>query len=192
MPKIEVEESELAALQRVNKFAESALGNPKTRADMLRIQKTLNPDAVIPELDATDNVMKVVSGVEQKVDALMKKLDERDTKTEEDRRNHTLASKMQAGQEFLAKKGYNADGIKKVEDLMLAENIGSYAAGLALFEQMNPPAAPSDSSRTSRFGASFDDDFQKADDYKALWESQGQDENWLQQSLATVRKEFRN
>ncbi len=192
MAKIEVEESELAALQRVNKFAESALGNPKTRADMLRIQKTLNPDAVIPELDATESVMSVVKSLKDEI-AADREARKKEADTEaETRRNATLAAKMQAGQEFLAKKGYNADGIKKIEDLMLAENIGSYAAGLALFEQMNPPAAPSDSSRTSRFGASFDDNFQASDDYKALWESQGQDENWLQQSLATVRKEFRN
>lgn len=190
MAKIEIEEAELANLRQVNQFASSALSNPKTRESMLKIQKALNPDAVIPELDAADQVMKAVKGVEDKVDGMMKSLNEERTKLQEDQRTSQAQQRMAAGQKLLVEHGYNAEGVAKIEKLMLDEGIVSYAAGIAYFEKLNPPSAPADNSRVSRFGSLSDNNDIQADDYKELWESQGVSENWLQQSLAKVRSEF--
>lgn len=190
MPKVEIEESELQQLQQVNSFATTALANPKTRAQMLRIQKTLHPDTAIPELDAEDHVSEAVKSVEQKVDALMAKMSERDAAAEESRRNAELSARMTAGHKMLREHGYQEDGIKKIEELMLAEGIASYAAGLALFEKQNPSSEPADTSRGSPFGSMSDNDM-NADDMKDLWESQGHSERWIEKSLASVRNEFR-
>ncbi len=192
MAKVELEESEVAALRRIEGVAQSMLSNPKTRTQFLKLQKEINPQAVIPELDAADTVMAAVTEVKTQVGDVLKRLEDREAKSEETRRNSELAARVTAGQDYLIKAGYNAEGIKKIEDLMLGENIGSYAAGLALFERLNPPASPSDASRTSRFGASFDEGFSTADDYKSLWGSQGQDDSWLNDAINNVRKDFRN
>lgn len=190
MAKVEIEEAELLALRNVRTFANTALQNPKTRKQMLAIDKALNPDKPIPELDAAEQVMTVVNDVKAQVDGIMKKLDERQTSDETSRATAALAARVQAGQEYLAKNGYAADGIEKIEALMLQENIASYAAGLALFERLNPPASPADVSRTSRFGSLSDQDL-GTDDNKELWESQGQSESWFQKSLDNVRRDFR-
>lgn len=191
MAKIEVEESDLVALRRVNTFAETALNNPKTRRQMLEIQKALNPDAVIPEIDATDHVMNAVNAVSAKVDSMMTALTARDTAADDARRTSALQEKMAAGQKMLRDHGYNEEGITKIEALMLAEGIVSYAAGLALFERQNPAPPPADNSRPGRFGDMSGNDVQ-TDDFKKLWDSQGQSEEWLQESLRNVRSEFRN
>lgn len=190
MPKVEIEESELQQLQQVNSFATTALANPKTRATMLRIQKTLHPDTAIPEIDAEEHLMEGVRAVEKKVDDLMTKLSERDAAAEEARRNADLNQRMVAGQKMLREHGYQDDGIKKIEELMLAEGIGSYAAGLALFEKLNPPSEPADNSRAQPFGSVSDNDM-NAEDMKDLWETQGNSERWVEKSLANVRNEFR-
>lgn len=191
MAKIEVEESDLVALRRVNTFAETALNNPKTRRQMLEIQKTLNPDAVIPEIDAADHVMSAVKQVSDKVDAMLTKLSERDTAADDARRTSALQEKMAAGQRMLREHSYSEEGITKIEALMLAEGIVSYAAGLALFERQNPAPPPADNSRPGRFGDMSGNDVQ-TDDFKKLWDSQGQSEEWLQESLGKVRADFRN
>ena len=79
-----------------------------------------------------------------KVDAALKRIEDAEAKREENRRDSAAAARIQSGQEYLLKHGYNADGIKKVEELMLSEGIASYAGGLALFERINPPPAPAD------------------------------------------------
>lgn len=190
MPKVEIEESELAALRNVNAFVDTGLKNPKTRKQMLAIDRLLHPDKSIPELDATEGVMAAVNEVKETVAGLLTKMNERDTASEETRRTAELASRVQKGQEYLTANGYNAEGVKKIEDLMLAENISSYAAGLALFERLNPAPTPADNSRTPRFGDLSGNDVTSVD-YKDLWESQGQSDKWLNDSIANVRKDFR-
>ncbi len=191
MPKIEIEESELLALKKVQGFAEAALNNPKTRRTMLEVQKTLTPDAVIPELDAAKGVLDQLKGVEEMVQGLSKKLDDRAAADEEARRTAAFEGKIRTGREYLTKSGYGADGVEKIEALMQSEGIVSYAAGMAYFEKLNPQPGPSDVSRTGRFGDLSGNDVQ-TDDFKDLWDSQGQSESWLNQSINRVRSEFRN
>lgn len=189
MPKVEVDEAELQQLRQVQSFTNNALKNPATRAELLRIQKTLDPSVVIPEIDAADAVRKDLKGVEDRMEAFLKRQEERDANEEERRREGELQNRMRQGQEFLRSNGYTADGIAKVEALMVQEGIISYAAGQALYERLNPPSAPADHSRNNRFSGPTDHNI-RSDDYKGLWESQGNSEEWLEESLRTVRAEF--
>ncbi len=157
---------------------------------MLRIQKTLYPDSAIPELEVSERVSANVKSVEEKLDAVMKRLEDRDNKSEENRRTAELQDRVAKGQNYLTGLGYNADGIKKIEELMLAENIASYAAGAALFEKLNPSPQPSDTTRGTPFSG-VTDTAMHADDMKELWDSQGRSDAWLQKSLAGVRRDFR-
>lgn len=193
MPKVEIEESELAALQQVTKFFQTGLANPKTRQDVLRLQKTLNPEAVIPELEAADHVSATVKTVEEKVDAVLKRLDERLAKDEETSREKTLREQVDTGRAQLRAAGYNAEGVEKVEKFMLENGVANYAAGMAYFEKLNPPSAPADAS-TSRWG-SLPDPVNVQDDHKALWDSRGigaAAEAWTDAQISKIRSEFRN
>ena len=191
MAKVEIDQAELDALRRVQGFADAALANPKTREDMLRINKALNPDKPIPELDATDRVLGVVKVVEEKLDGVLKTIG----KAEEDRLEREakagIQSRIDAGQALLRRHNYTAEGIDKIEKLMLERGIGDYEAGMALFASLNPPSAPADAS-SSRWGSMSDQPLSPGnEDYKELFESQGQSENWLQNQLTNIRREFR-
>lgn len=190
MAKVEIEESELESLRRVNKFAETALSSDKTRRKMLEIQKTLNPTQPIPEIDESERVMQSVSKVEEKFDALMKKLEEKETKFEEERATSAAQKRIQDGERYLAEQGYTPEGIKTITDFMVKENIPSYAAALAYYEKLNPPQAPADNSRMSVMDEVFSRD-DKGPDFKELVDSQGHSEKWLRESLAHVRKDYR-
>ncbi len=189
MAKVEIEESELASLQRVNNFATAALANPKTRTTFLKVQKTLNPDAVIPELDATESVMTSVSGVEQKLNSVIERLEARETAAAEAERTRELQGRVSTGQKLLRDGGYTAEAIGKIEALMLERGIADYEAGMVLFDRLNPAPPPSDGGRSQGMFGPTDHNI-KADDYKALWESQGSDDGWLNQTIATARREF--
>lgn len=189
MPKVEIEESELASLQAVSKFVDTGLKNPKTRTTLLGVQKILNPDAVIPELDAADGVMRQVKAVEDKLDGFMTKLTERDARDEDSRRTAELQGRVAKGQEYLRGNGYNEDGVKKVEELMLQEGVASYAAGLALFERINPTPKPASAS-SSRWGTPVGAD-KALPDNKSLWESQGMDDDWLREAINSTSDHFR-
>lgn len=173
MPKIEIDESELANLQNIARFADAAMKDPKTRHKMLEIDKTLNPNKAIPELDAPTAVMAELTKVTESVAALSKKIDDDRSKREEEERTRVLSRKVTDGQAMLAKAGYTKEGIDKIEALMLEEGIASYSAGLAFYEKLNPRPTPTESS-ASRWGSMSDVPLdQTAPDFKQLWESQG-------------------
>lgn len=182
MPKVEIDETELEALQRVNKFAAAALQNPKTREKMLRLQKELNPDAVIPELDARDSVLESVKAVEQRLNKVVETIETATNKQAEDRATAAAQKRIEDGEAMLRAKGYNDDGIKAITELMTAEGIASYGAALAYFERLHPPARPAEAS-ASRFISGAEENIESAD-YKPLWESQGSSDAWLQSELA--------
>lgn len=190
MAKVEIEESALAELTAVNNFVSGALKNPKTRRTLLGVQKALNPDASIPELDATDHVMSAVGEIKTMVEGVKADLEKRTSDDAEARRVASLQDRVSKGQDYLRAHGYQDDGIKKVEELMLAENIASYAAGLALFEKINPPQAPADETRIGRFGSMSDADVE-GDFFKKLMETQGRDDHVVNSMVADTRKAFR-
>lgn len=192
MPKVEIDESELATLRQVNNFANTALGNPKTRQQMLRIQKAINPDAVIPELDAADSVRGELGEVMQEVKNLTKSISEEREARAREKQDSDAMGKIQKGRDFLVSKGYTAEGVQSIEAMMAAEGILSYAAGEAYWAKLNPAPAPADHSRSNGFFGPSAVDNIKADDYKALWESAGRDESWVDASIQNVLKDFRN
>ena len=97
-----------------------------------------------------------------------------------------LNSRVEDGRKVLANAGYNAEGIEKVEKLMLDRQIADYDAGMALFERINPPSRPMDEP-SSRWGSNLPTEIEQGADYKQLWETQGQDDQWLKNALRGSR-----
>lgn len=185
---IEMDEAEVAELQRLANFTRAGLSNPKTRETILRVQKTLDPNAAIPELDARDGVMDAVKEVSSELAKMRKEMADIAAADAEKNRTAELQGRVARGHDYLRGQGYNPDGITKIEEVMLAENISSYPAGLAYFEKLNPPAKPADAS-TQRWIPPHPA-LQTADN-KELWESQGDSETWLRDSIASARNDFR-
>lgn len=194
MPKVEIDEAELASLRNIREFTNTAFSNPKTREKMLRVQKDLNPEASVPEIDAADRVMGAVDKVMERVEAMSKRMDDREKNERETEATGRATRRLQEGQELLARNGYNAEGVKKIEDLMVERGISDYEAGLVLFEKKNPKPAPSEYS-SGRWGSMSDVENVQADDFKPLWETGGKGgeaDAWLNGQIKKIRTEFRN
>lgn len=165
MPEVMIDESELENYKSLTGFIQKALANPKTRESILRAQKTLNPDASIPELDAAEPLRNELTAMREE----MKTFREETLREKQDRDQAEKMSKMsqkwEQGRDRVRAQGYSEDGIKAVEALMENEGILNHEAGLAYFERLNPPSDPIavGSSRFDLFGQKEgDDDFMKS------------------------------
>lgn len=194
MPKVEIDEAELHNLRNVAGFVDTALKNPKTREAVLKIDKALNPDKAIPELDAPSAVMAKLSEVTEAVVGLRKQIDDDRNARAEEERTQTLTRRVREGQQLLTESGYNAEGVAKIEAFMLENGIASYPAALAYFEKQNPRPTPADSS-ASRWGSMSDQVVENSADFKPLWESAGRGgeaDAWVNAEVSKIRREFRS
>ena len=156
MAMVEVDENQLAAMQRVNGFVQAGLNNPATRRKVLELQKELNPKAVIPELDAIQPVNEALTSVRDEL-ALLRA--ER-AKADEERKLAEAQSKARgewnSGRKKLRQAGWNDEGVKVIEEFMEKRGIADHEVAAAAYEHMNPvPQAPSGSvgNRFDIFGA---------------------------------------
>jgi len=191
MPMIEIDEAELKNYQNLTGFLDRALKNPATRRKILEAQKTLDPNAVIPEIDAAAPLAAELDTVRSEAKALREEMAADRAKREEDARMATLTTKWNKGRELLENAGYTAEGIQRIEKLMEEEGIASHAVALSHYERLNPPPAPVN---PASVGFTLLDNIQAggSDDYvKALMESKGKDNGALDQQVRATLNEFR-
>ena len=131
MPLVEVEQEELNIARNARVLLEKFHGNPKTRQTLLRMTKELNPAANIPEIDLVDPVEKKISAQAEELKALRESIAAEKASSDIDRR----ISEARAG---LKARGWDDEGIGKIEKLMQDEGIPSYEAAEALFEKRLP------------------------------------------------------
>jgi hypothetical protein len=143
MAQVEIDEAELVGLRQLHGvFNKMMNSNPKARKLVLQAQKLVNPDAAIPEIDASNEVMDEVQKLRTEMGEFMGKIKEKETEAEKATRLASLESKWNEGRAQLRAEGYNEDGIKKIEDLMEKETIPNHRAAAAYFEKLNPQPDP--------------------------------------------------
>jgi hypothetical protein len=157
MPLVEVEDNVLAALRehkiahtdRTAQIAPTAqaaaewqkiLGNAETRPEGLRLWKKLNPDAVIPELDAAKPYDDRLSAFEKKFDdfltAQTTEREEAAKKRAEADANDTVSK----GRSWLrGQKKLDDEGVKGVEDIMTEFGIPNYEVAYSHWHAQQPP-----------------------------------------------------
>lgn len=178
----EIDDNTYNQLANLDAFVRRGLADPKTRRKMLEIQKHLNPNVAIPELDESDPIRSELAELKAEI---KKKEDER----AEQEMLGGLRTKWNAGQAFARKKGYSDEGIEKLEKFMQDENIGSHEAAIPYYEQRNPPPVPATSSSTRwDFFAEQQGDPQL--DLKLLYE--GKDEQFLDRAIADTLNKVRS
>lgn len=190
MATIEIDEADLSHYRNVTGFLDRALKNPKTRRQILEAQKTLDPNAVIPELDTAASIATELEAVRAEAKATREELAADRAKRDDDTRMAALTSKWQKGRELLENAGYTAAGIQAIEKLMEEEGIASHAVALSHYEQLNPPASPIN---PASVGFTVLDKVQSGtDDYvKSLMASKGKDEGALQTQIREAINEVR-
>lgn len=123
----EISDQELEILQGSKKLMDQLLKSPKTKLHTERLVKTLYPDTQTTDDIAAPYVAKI-SDLEKKLDGFLKK-----------QHDNELDSKFNSELDELRRSGYTDDGIAKVKELMVKEQIPSALAAAAWWEKKNPP-----------------------------------------------------
>ena len=204
MALIEVDGDEFAKMQaelngaRNSKVLVDKLGgNPATRRKMLALMKEADPTVIIPEIDAAQPIHDEIKALRDELAAEKKAAaEEKERQAKEDGERAT-AAEIDKGRALLRKRGYQDEGIAKVEEIMQQRHIPDYEAAALVLEQTQPkdePVIPSNMGRSfDMFGAPEDtNDLLKAirssspNNQKALVQWQGRE---LSSALKAVRAE---
>jgi hypothetical protein len=184
----EIDDAQLANFQNVDAFVRRGLANPKTRRKLLEIQKALNPDTAIPELDESDPLHAKIDALSEGFEKFKTELSTKETERAEQTRLADMKAKWDAGQAFARKHGYADEGLKKLETFMEEHGIANHEHAIPFFEKANPPPVPATNSgsRWDFFGP------QPAEgaDLKQLFE--GHEETWLNNTVADTLNRVRN
>lgn len=124
--------AEEAKLLRGSKvLMDQLLKSPKTRRQAEKLVKELYPDTQTTD-DLAAPYIERLSGLEEKLDKFFKK-------QEVDQ----IESKLDADLKYLREtEGYSEEGIEKVKELMVKEQIPNAIAAAAFWEKKNPPKPP--------------------------------------------------
>ena len=177
----EIDDGTYSQLANLDAFVRRGLANPKTRRKLLEVQKTLNPDIAIPEIDESDPVRT-------RIDELEKKWDDKEAERTENERLAGLTGRWNAGRAAAKKRGFTDEGLEKLEAFMQENSIGSHEAAIPYYNERNPPPTPAQSSGTrwDFFGPQGDD----GPDLKLLYE--GRDDEFLDKTVRDTLSKVRS
>jgi hypothetical protein len=180
MALIEVEESDLARRTAAVNLLERLGSKPGTRARLMALVKEAVPEAVIPEVDATNSVMEEMKLRDKRIDELTAKIEGGEKERQTRRSQRELDGQVEKGRAQLREANYTDEGIAAIEKLMTEEGITNYAAAAAYFDQKNPPEAP-----VSPYGGTRWDFGKPA-------EGDTEQKNWLSDPVGQSQREIKN
>lgn len=182
MTMVEIDETQLAANTQLRDYVAKLMSKPESRRKMQEAQKLLNPDTVIPELDAAQPVLQAVQAVEKRFDDYRKEQEEKETKRTKDEQDNALKGKWSRGQSAAEQAGYKGDGLKKLEEFMQEKGIFDHELAIPAFERIHPPAQaaiPNGSMGQWNFFEQPKEDEGGDKFMKAMMESKGEDDSAL-------------
>jgi DNA primase catalytic subunit len=177
----EVDDATYGQLANLDAFVRRGLANPKTRRKLLEVQKTLNPDIAIPEIDESDPVRTELA-------ELRGQIEKDKTDREENARLGQMRDKWNAGKAFAKKKGFTDESLEKLEAFMETEGILTHQAAIPYYQELHPPPVPATSSgsRWDFFGQQGDE----GPDMKLLFE--GKDDEFLDKTVRDTLNKVRS
>ncbi len=199
MARVEIDESELVALQSVHRAVSSLMTHPEARQMVLEARKKVDPNAMIPELDAAKPIKDEMAKIRQEQSDFMKKIeDDRIARETTEKTNQFKASwetsKSRVRGDY---PHFNDEALKAIEDMCVERGIADFEAGAALFAKKNPPPTPE---APSGFGSGwnfFDAPSQQGEDesmkkyIEAQMKSGGDDDraldSMIRETLSDVR-----
>ncbi len=189
MAKVEIDETELVKLQNVAAVVNRMLANPESRRKILEAHKAVNPNAVVPELDAAKPLNDAIGAISAEVKEFKKAIEDKETARETAANKAAFEGKWLMGRKAALDTGYTEDGIKKLEEFMVEHGIADHKIAMPSFEREHPlPAAVTSSNQG--FDA-FQAIANTNEEMKRLMETQGQDpsavRNLISKTLTDVR-----
>ena len=193
MPMVEVDEAEFLRAKQTRDLLGKMLANPEARRKVLEAHKTIDPNMVIPELDAAKPVQEGLAAIQKQmsdfIDAQTKAQKERDDAAKKDK----FVSDFEKGRAMLRSTyGVTDEGLIKVEELMTKAGIVDHEIGFAAFTQLNPEPAPVPPSPNFGFGGIFNVDAKNPDEFlKAMHASKGNDNAALDKHIHEIIQDVR-
>lgn len=139
MAQVEIDETEYTNLRNIAGAMQKMLANPKTRSKVLEAQKLINPDAIIPELDATRPVFEKLDEVNAKVSELTKQLADEKTAAKDEKARAALEAQWEKSRVKAVQAGYTSEGIDALEKYMVEKGVVDHEVAMPSFEKMHPP-----------------------------------------------------
>jgi hypothetical protein len=186
MPLIEVEEDDFKRAKSAAQALDAVSKNPKTRAHLLSLFKTLDPNLSIPEIDVpvaiAGHVDDRTKAQEERIKKLEEQLADRDSQTEIDKT-------ITAARRKLRKAGHSQENIQAIEALMTERGIADYDAAEALWDRTRPREEPVEPAG-SNFGREWN--FVRPDEGDAnhqllMKDPRGFSEKMVQQTMKELR-----
>ena len=168
MALVEVDEGEYASHRQVTAAMQKLLANPATRKMVLSAQKLLDPNAVIPELDAAEGVRAEIGEVAKTMQAMREEMAAEKAARDEERRTAKMQATWDKGRNKLRATGYTDEGLEGVEKFMEERGIADHEIAAAAFEKLHPPAEPVRGAGGTRFDV-FGSEERNSDSMKALF-----------------------
>lgn len=193
MPTIEVDEAAFQSNQALAKRVQAMLAHPEARKKVLSAYKDIDPNAVIPEIDAKKPVEEAISQISEKFDKFVEEQKAERAKEREEAQRNEVALKFNAGRAKLRDQyGVTEEGLKKVEELMASAGIIDHEIAYAAFSKLNPEPEPAPPSPNFGFRQIFGDQSKNPDEFlKAMHASRGGDEAALDKRIYEVLQETR-
>ena len=169
MAYIEVDENELAELKQVQATVRQMLANPSARKRVLQAQKDVNPNLVIPELDAAKPILDEVGSLRSEMAEFIKSQKDAEMARQEEARMDKLRTRWEAGRRSAREEGYTEEGLNSLEAFMEKNGIADHSLAIPAFERLNPPAQPAISGAPDRFDI-FQPDSRADENLKLLFD----------------------
>ena len=190
MAKREIEEADLLAQQQVVGVVADIMNNAEARKLFLSSKKIARPNEPIPEIDAAAPIRADIDEMKKMLADEKKAREEERKAAEAARAQNEFESRWDKQRATLRDSGWLAEGIEKVEKFAHERTIPDLEAAAALYEKLNPPAAP-----TEPMGRSFMDVFNpnpdEDTDMKKLLETRGNSEGLLNKMIGDALREVR-
>jgi hypothetical protein len=191
--KVEIDETQLGSLQNTAKIVQKMLGNPKTRRKVLEAYKEAVPDATVPELEATAPFEDRITGLEKTVTDFIKEMKESNEKEKTESQLAKLKAQVAEGHKLLKDRGYTPDGIKLIDEFRDQKGLVEYEDAIRLWELDHPAPQVSDpgDARNMNLLGLMQNEADKNDFYKKLWESQGENNAAVDHAAQSILSELR-
>lgn len=142
MALVEIDESELNSHRQVTQAMQNLLNNPKTRRKILEAQKELNPNMVIPELDAAEPLRAEYKSLSDQIASMAKIIEDDKAAREQEKTLSKLQKQWDSGRGKLRAAGYTDEGLAEVEKFMEEKGVADHEVAAAAYERLHPPVEP--------------------------------------------------
>ena len=187
----EIDEAEFYNAKQLQATVQKLMAHPKAALLVEQARKMVEPDAPTPRLDQDKIANEPLTKMQEKIDALQKKIDEDSAERSKNEKLTALQKRIDDGNTRLMSEGWTKDGLKALNEFRENEGILDPVAAAAYYEKLNgaqvAPVTPS-----SRFGNWDFTDVPKEDEgyAKKLLDTKGESESLVMQEAMKTLKEF--